>query len=188
MGRSPAQIEQAARDFPRIAGQIPGPPVPSGRRTSRRLCPCHDDHDPTLSFSVGKDYAYVWHCHAGCDRDAIREALLAYISEADLGTYRAPRDRPRVPAHRDDGWLRIKLAEALAELAEARAGIARRDAVMDSPVKPASLQLVAYQAAREGLPCPVGYDDVVDIGLRTPGLSKSTVYELAAKLAQVSTG
>lgn len=38
-------------------------------------CPAHDDGRASLSVSVGVDHPVVLHCHAGCDRDAVLEAL-----------------------------------------------------------------------------------------------------------------
>lgn len=34
-------------------------------------CPAHDDHDPSLSISEGRDRNVLLKCHAGCDLDAI---------------------------------------------------------------------------------------------------------------------
>ncbi|PRX90848.1 DUF3987 domain-containing protein [Allonocardiopsis opalescens] len=38
-------------------------------------CPAHPDRQPSLSVSVGKEHPVVFHCHAGCERDAILDAL-----------------------------------------------------------------------------------------------------------------
>jgi 5S rRNA maturation endonuclease (ribonuclease M5) len=38
-------------------------------------CPAHDDGRASLSVSTGKEHPVVLHCHAGCDRDAVLEAL-----------------------------------------------------------------------------------------------------------------
>ena len=53
-------------------------------------CPAHDDTNPSLSVSQGKDGA-VLHCHAGCPADAVLEAL--GMSAADL--FDEPRDTGR---------------------------------------------------------------------------------------------
>lgn len=38
-------------------------------------CPAHDDGRASLSVSAGKEHPVVLHCHAGCDRDAVLDAL-----------------------------------------------------------------------------------------------------------------
>ena len=39
------------------------------------LCPAHDDSNPSLSISEGRDGRVLLTCHRGCDRQAIVEAL-----------------------------------------------------------------------------------------------------------------
>jgi putative DNA primase/helicase len=43
---------------------------PAGQGYSMR-CPAHDDHEASLSVSEGKDGRLLWHCHAGCDQEAV---------------------------------------------------------------------------------------------------------------------
>ncbi len=38
-------------------------------------CPAHDDRTPSLNIRTGKDGRLLWHCHAGCDQIAVRDAL-----------------------------------------------------------------------------------------------------------------
>lgn len=38
-------------------------------------CPSHEDGNPSLSVSVGKEHPVVLHCHAGCTQDAVLDAL-----------------------------------------------------------------------------------------------------------------
>ena len=38
-------------------------------------CPAHDDQLPSLSISEGRDGRIVLHCHAGCSREAVVQAL-----------------------------------------------------------------------------------------------------------------
>ena len=38
-------------------------------------CPAHDDSEPSLHLSETPDGMLLWHCHAGCPQDAVREAL-----------------------------------------------------------------------------------------------------------------
>jgi len=37
-------------------------------------CPAHDDHQPSLSVSLGDDGRVLMHCHAGCEAEAICRA------------------------------------------------------------------------------------------------------------------
>lgn len=47
---------------------------PSGGSFMAR-CPAHEDRNPSLSVSAGKDHPVVFHCQAGCDRESILDAL-----------------------------------------------------------------------------------------------------------------
>jgi hypothetical protein len=38
-------------------------------------CPAHEDRNPSLSFTSGRDGRAVLHCHAGCEPDAVVRAL-----------------------------------------------------------------------------------------------------------------
>lgn len=60
-----------------------------GGNDRKRLCPCHDDHEASLSINPGKKgQRVVWNCHAGCDPADIRQALLDLgIDESCLGNY-----------------------------------------------------------------------------------------------------
>src|SRR5262245_33136272 len=39
------------------------------------LCPAHDDHQPSLSIRRGADGRALVHCHAGCKKKAICDAV-----------------------------------------------------------------------------------------------------------------
>ena len=45
--------------------------------TGTARCPAHDDHNPSLSVSEGKDGKLLVHCHAGCGQTEVIEALTA---------------------------------------------------------------------------------------------------------------
>lgn len=45
-------------------------------KNDRVRCPAHDDSNPSLQLTV-KDGKLLWHCHAGCSQDAVREQLVA---------------------------------------------------------------------------------------------------------------
>lgn len=47
---------------------------PSGDGWQAR-CPAHDDRTPSLSIGAGSDGAPLVHCHAGCEQEAVLEAL-----------------------------------------------------------------------------------------------------------------
>lgn len=49
-------------------------PKPAGSGFSCR-CPAHEDRNPSLSYSEGRDGRAVLHCHAGCEPAAVVEAL-----------------------------------------------------------------------------------------------------------------
>ena len=38
-------------------------------------CPAHDDHNHSLSVSVGADGKILFHCHKGCAQQAVQDAL-----------------------------------------------------------------------------------------------------------------
>ena len=38
-------------------------------------CPCHDDKEPSLSISYGKDGRILLCCHAGCETERILDAV-----------------------------------------------------------------------------------------------------------------
>jgi hypothetical protein len=53
-------------------------------------CPAHDDGRASLSVGPGKDHPVVLHCHAGCDRDAVLNAI--GLKWTDLCQPREQRD------------------------------------------------------------------------------------------------
>ena len=56
-------------------------PKPS-RKGYMSICPAHDDHNPSLSITVGDEGQVLMHCHAGC---ATRDILASIsLSMADL--------------------------------------------------------------------------------------------------------
>lgn len=52
------------------------------------LCPAHDDHNPSLKVSEGRDGRALIHCHAGCKIDKILGAL--EMKPMDLFIQKAP--------------------------------------------------------------------------------------------------
>jgi DNA primase len=44
------------------------------------VCPAHDDHDPSLSISEGKDGRVLLKCFAGCQFDAILSARAVFFT------------------------------------------------------------------------------------------------------------
>jgi hypothetical protein len=61
--------------------------------TTMARCPAHDDARASLSIKTGDDERVLLHCHAGCEVDAIVDAL--GLTKGDLFTRapRGPRDR-----------------------------------------------------------------------------------------------
>jgi hypothetical protein len=62
-------------------------------------CPAHDDSEPSLHLSESPDGTLLWHCHAGCSQEAVREALerLAGVQPASARPI-APRRNRQQPA------------------------------------------------------------------------------------------
>jgi putative DNA primase/helicase len=61
----------------------------SGNRWKAR-CPAHDDHNPSLSASVGEDGRVLLKCFAGCSTEAVVDALgltMADLYERRNGSY-----------------------------------------------------------------------------------------------------
>lgn len=70
-------------------------------------CPAHDDSTASLSLTDGKEHPVVFHCHAGCERDAILAAI--GLTWDDLCK---PRDNEhRGP--REEAWTPYGPAEAV---------------------------------------------------------------------------
>ena len=73
----------------------------------RMACPVHDSSPDTLALRRGEDTA-LWHCHAGCPPDDVRDALLeaGILVRVERGDYKPPPPRhgPRVPAWIPRAW------------------------------------------------------------------------------------
>lgn len=51
------------------------------------LCPAHHDRKPSLSVKETSDGRILWHCHAGCGQEEVRNALIARgLLEAEVGS------------------------------------------------------------------------------------------------------
>lgn len=82
-----------------VLGKLDGVRQQGGYWMAR--CPAHQDREASLSVARGEEQPVVFKCHAGCDRDAILDAL--GLSLADVSAPRAEqpgRDEwtPRGPA------------------------------------------------------------------------------------------
>lgn len=68
-------------------------------RTSRQgewfqaRCPAHDDKTPSLRVKMGQR-AVILHCHAGCDVNAIRQALKLEWADLFLEGFARPQETP----------------------------------------------------------------------------------------------
>jgi hypothetical protein len=71
--RSVCQESQAKSPAQRIADSL-GSASRSGDGW-KCLCPAHDDNNPSLSVSDGRNGSPVFYCHAGCSQDAVLSAL-----------------------------------------------------------------------------------------------------------------
>ena len=97
MRRTTYELDEAAA---RRAGAVP-------RGGELRMpCPAHDSSPETLALRRGRTAA-VWHCHAGCEPDAVRDALLEagiLVRAAAPGPPGLARDPAPEPA--PPGWIR----------------------------------------------------------------------------------
>ena len=57
-------------------------------------CPAHDDREPSLSISDGKDGKVLVRCHAGCDQ---RDLIAALRARGAMGNAGRETIRPTVP-------------------------------------------------------------------------------------------
>ena len=114
----------------------------------RMRCPVHDSSPGTLALRRGRKAA-VWHCHAGCDPRAVRDALL------DAGVIvRRPADRPKVragaPAQaQPPPWIR-RVWDRAVPIAETPAATYLRERGLGPPW-PAALR---WDAARSRMIAP----------------------------------
>ena len=69
----------------------------------RMPCPVHDSSPDTLALRRGEDTA-LWHCHAGCDPEAVRDALLEarILVRVERGDTKPPS---RTNGTRTPGWI-----------------------------------------------------------------------------------
>jgi putative DNA primase/helicase len=60
-------------------------------------CPAHDDSNPSLSITDGKDGKVLVHCHAGCDQQVVITALKSkkLWPEVEVAEPKRPRGRPK---------------------------------------------------------------------------------------------
>ena len=153
----------------------------------RMPCPAHDSSPETLALRRGRAAA-VWHCHAGCDPGAVRDALL----DADILVRRPadrPRPRPATPAEPSPpSWIR-RVWDGAAPIADTPAAAYLRERGLRPPW-PAALR---WDAARSRMIAPVVRDGTLR-GLhatRLPGRQRRAhgpVKGAAVRLAPVRDG
>jgi hypothetical protein len=66
----------------------------AGTRQWTALCPAHEDRNPSLSVGLGEHGRVLLTCHAGCEFDAIRDAL-GFTAEARPAPYISRPMKPR---------------------------------------------------------------------------------------------
>lgn len=69
----------------------------SGKSRSRKKgrswmapCPAHSDDKPSLHLTDGR-VGLLWHCHAGCSQDEVREALVSVVGGGEAVQRAAPK-------------------------------------------------------------------------------------------------
>ncbi len=58
------------------------------------LCPAHDDRIPSLSLSETPDGRILYHCHAGCSQEEVRQALMGLGLWPQGGSFLSPTLTP----------------------------------------------------------------------------------------------
>ena len=135
--------------------------VPCGREL-RMPCPVHDSSPETLALRRG-DTAPVWHCHAGCDPAAVRDALLA-------AGILVVRQEPSAPASATAGqrepppWIR-----AVWDAAVPIAGTPADDYLRSRGLGPPWPAALRWDASRRRMIAPVVRGDRLR-GLHATGL------------------
>ena len=148
MGRTVYELDEAAA---RRAGAVP-------RGGELRMpCPVHDSSAETLALRRGRTAA-VWHCHAGCDPEAVRDALLeagilvrATAPGTLSGTTRASAIPPAPPP-----WIR-RVWDAAAPIDATPAAAYLRSRSL-APPWPKALR---WDASRSRMIAPVVRDGVL---------------------------
>lgn len=141
-------------------------------------CPAHNDHHASFSINPGATVRLVWHCKAGCEPGAVRDALLALgVDGACLGKYGTARNVPGAPAIR---------ATDCGIIADAR----RFQAVLKLPIDLNGMLLrMCVQAIADGdgdLPgdpgrlLPTSYGEFISLAKRA-GIERAYKYKLYRK-------
>ena len=71
------------------------------------LCPAHDDHNPSLSLSLGKDGTFLVKCFAGCSFEDIIRSLKRLNLLPDTSHNQSSTNRPshRQPINKNNGQI-----------------------------------------------------------------------------------
>lgn len=85
---------RAGSDLEHVARALGGAQRTTNGFDSR--CPCHDDRSASLSLSMGADGRLLWHCHAGCSWEIVRDELRrrGLLQEAEGGGGRRSTGAP----------------------------------------------------------------------------------------------
>lgn len=85
------KIKTTVDVFQNIVDTLQARELPNGQFKAR--CPAHDDNNPSLSLSLSDDGCILFHCHAGCTVDAIRDALGLEWRDLFPEKAKTPRER-----------------------------------------------------------------------------------------------
>ena len=154
----------------------------------RMACPVHDSSPETLALRRGRSAA-VWHCHAGCRPDAVRDALLEAGILVRATAPDTPASLPAAPKHATPPrWIR-RVWDQATPIDDTPAAAYLRDRGL-APPWPKALR---WDASRSRMIAPVVRDGALRAlhATRLPGRERKAhgpVKGAAVRLARMRDG
>jgi len=121
-------------------------------------CPAHDDQNPSLFLSTGKDGKVLLHCHAGCDQTQVIDALRALGLWEQRGRHSSRRRTFKTRQQRDTPPDRSDTDRTEYALRIWRAAVPASNTLAESYLQSRGLRLPCASALRfhGGLKHPTG--------------------------------